>query len=423
MKTGLIQSCLAAAFVASLLVSGCLVVTGDDPDGDEHCWDDCTTVTQCETYCDAYSCWEECGDVQSCERVCDSDAHFPNDTEYYDEPDYCYSDLECDDNRICIDNTCTRADTDDRGSAGLCQTCESTSDCVEDGALCLGFTASSDSSEIRETVCGRACDSDAECPGGFECLTIDLEDGGETEQCVPEQEDGDSRTCSASDDLECVVAADCETGESCVDNRCEAPSSAECSDDGECPSGQVCEVFECVDESDSSECVDGQDCQDEEVCLDGECVAPDDGQSCIFNADCGSDDRCVDGLCTATCSGDSECGTNERCREGICEFIECYQSADCAPGNLCVDASCVRACNDTGDCLDGFMCSELGYCEPDPEYECRSSAECAPEEECNDALECEATCTCNDDCSGDDICSSDTGLCQEPSSGDSGVEC
>lgn len=426
MQNSMRWSCLAAAFAVLLLVPGCLIVSGDEPD-DGECWQECDTYPHCYTYCDSNSCWEECEHRESCETVCRSDAHFPDDSEFFDEPAECYSDRDCADGRICIGNDCRSMGTDERGSAGLCQSCESRQDCVEEDALCLGFVTDGGDGEIAETVCGRSCTGDSDCPTGFECVDVDdPQEGMMVSQCVPEREGDETRTCRAGGELECVTASDCDVGERCADNRCEPPEDAQCTDDGHCETGEVCEVFECVDEDDSRECITTDDCSGNDICINGECVA--EAESCVFNLDCAEDEACVDGQCTLTCEDDSDCGGSERCRttddgDGICEFIECYGVSDCSPGETCVDASCERLCSTDSDCYGGYRCSSNDFCEPDPQYECRYSAECADDEGCSDDFECEPLCVCNDDCSGDQICGADTNLCVDPGSGEDGLAC
>lgn len=413
----------AAILFVCVMMSGCLIVSGGEGEeheefDDEECWTECHDYSGCETVCDDYGCWDECYDEVTCETVCESESVHTTNTDYFDEPSYCYSDLECAEGRICVSGVCEPADTDQRGSAGLCQACESRSDCVEEDALCLGFLADEDSGPV-ETVCGRACE-EGNCPQGFVCISVG--EAADPDQCVPEREEDEVRSCSAGGSLECVVAADCDGAEQCVDNTCQAPTGAECTDDTDCDDGEVCDAYQCVDDADSSQCVTPDECADHQTCVDGECVR--DLESCVFNADCASDYRCVDGQCTPTCDTDADCGTSERCRENICEYIECYQTSDCSPGNICVDASCETACDETADCSDGFICDDLGYCAPDPDVECRSSAECAPEQECSPQGTCEAACTCNSDCADGEICSTDTGICQEPETdSDEGVDC
>lgn len=424
MRTKTTWTGLLAMLIPLWFVSGCLIVSGEINEHEEECWQECEYYTVCEPYCDAYACQEECWEEKSCETRCTSEAHFPDESEYFDEPEDCYSDLECADGRICIANECVPADSEETGdgAAGLCQTCESRHDCIEDGALCLGFLADESDETPQETVCGRVCQLDGDCPDGFECLVVDnTSSGDEIRQCVPIKEEGEPRSCSAGGELECVTGDDCAVAESCVQNECQPPEHAECTADGDCADDEICEVFECVDEPETTECVTSNECPGNDECIDGECVAM--AESCVFNADCDDDERCVDGHCILTCSHDTDCGSSERCRDGICEYIECYNSSDCTPDQACVDASCKQKCNADGDCADGYLCTENAYCTADPDVECRYSAECASDEACNDDLECEPTCTCNDECSGDLICGEDSNLCVEPDAGEDGLEC
>ncbi len=373
---------LMAVLMALVFLPACLVVSGGDPDDN------------------------------------DTSPHDP-----FSDGAECFSDLECDGTDICLNNTCQSEDTDERGSAGLCQACEGPQDCSEEGALCVGFL--DDSDNPHETVCGSPCQDNHDCPSNFECVDpMDPDNPDSTTdnpQCVPERDGDQPRTCQAGGDLECVTAQDCETGERCENNFCEPPNDAECVDDGQCESGEVCEVFECIDEADSGECVVSDDCSGNDVCVDGQCTA--EAESCVFNADCADDERCVDGQCILTCDDNADCGSSEWCRNGICEFIQCYSSGDCSPGQICVDASCEQSCSDDDDCAAGYLCSGLDYCEPDPDVECRSSAECPADQGCNEDLECESACTCNDDCSGDEICGEDSNLCVDADSGEDGLEC
>ncbi len=407
-----ILSRLAGLMLAMLLIPGCLIISEEHHHNDDgHCYTECYEHQVCQPYCDAYSCWDDCWMQTSCDTVCDGSA--PDD-DYFNEPAYCFSDHDCNEGRICVSGSCKAADTDDRGQGGLCQACQSRQDCGEQDALCLQINYD-ESTGFAETVCGRACELDSECPSGFECLKVS-DDDSLSPQCVPEQDSGGLRTCDAGDDLECVGASDCAVGESCVNNTCQGPSNAECNADSDCAGGQKCSGYQCVDQ-----CVAG-DCGDGEMCIDGECVR--ETISCVFNADCPDDARCVDGQCAATCSESDDCGANERCRQGVCEYIECYQTSDCSAGQVCVEASCEQGCQQDSDCGFGFICSGFNFCQPDPDVECRSSAECSSDQACNDAGECVSSCACDDQCGTGQICNENSGICEDEGSSDAdGIQC
>lgn len=67
---------------------------------------------------------------------------------------------------------------DDRGIYTLCHPCDSHRDCGAYGDLCLYIRG--------DARCGMACESDRDCPRGYECVHID-EDFEDIEQCVPQQ--------------------------------------------------------------------------------------------------------------------------------------------------------------------------------------------------------------------------------------------
>jgi hypothetical protein len=389
---------------------GCLIVSGDGNQSSS-CHQECEEYEVCETYCDAWTCWDECWYETHCYEDCTYVEEEPIDSTQ------CYSDIDCYDGEICVAGYCEPPTTDERGLAGLCQTCETDADCAEGGALCLRLNFDT-TSRTGEKVCGRTCEYNHECPTGFECSRISSE-AGVPAQCIPIKGTNEKRTCNPSPELECVKATDCAIGESCVNNECQGPDDAECSSNRPCPSGEVCRNFSCV-APDEPECVDRSDCSSGQVCLDGKCESRND--SCVFNEECDGDAKCVDGQCNSTCSESSECGPNERCRQGLCEQIGCRRSADCAAGEVCVDAYCAASCQRDADCGTGYLCNPLGYCEKDPDVECRSTAECARDEICSQGS-CQTACSCNQQCDTGEVCNLDSGLCEDPNAPDPAPEC
>ena len=67
---------------------------------------------------------------------------------------------------------------DDYGVHTLCRPCDSHRDCGVYGDLCLYIRG--------EARCGMACDTDRDCPQGYQCIHVD-EDFDDIEQCVPEE--------------------------------------------------------------------------------------------------------------------------------------------------------------------------------------------------------------------------------------------
>ena len=273
----------------------------DDDDVPPGCRRECGDVQVCRVVCDADRCWQRCGLVPACRVTCDR------------ERDPCSADADCFEGEVCVANRCEPTDTESQGLAGLCQTCESSANCIEEDSRCvrINFDGATDAGE---NVCARACATRSDCPVGFECAVVSVEAGEEaTSQCLPLADDAGRRTCSANDALECVEASDCPLGDSCVDNTCVGPGTVAC--DVNVP------------------CADGLEC------VDGACVAP-SPESCVFSAECAEGQECVDGSCVVRCTADTDCGELESCFAGACRLVECQRSADCPAGEVCVDATC-----------------------------------------------------------------------------------
>lgn len=391
----------------ALASSGCLVVS--DSQTATQCYDDCYDYEVCETYCDAWSCWDECWWETSCTTYCEETLVEDTVTEPV-HTEECYSDVDCGEGTICVADRCQPRDTEERGLGGLCQSCETNADCMEEGALCIRLNFDQ-ATTTGEKVCTRTCEYNHDCPSGFECINVSSE-AGTPAQCLPMKTEFEKRTCNPSPELECVRATDCAVGESCVNNACVAPDSAECGTNRPCASGQVCRNQACVAD-DAPECVDRNDCSSGELCIDGSCEASAEG--CVFNEEC-DDGMCVDGQCLSSCSTDANCAAGEHCREGLCEPLSCRRSADCSAGEICVDAQCETTCQSDSHCGTGtgYVCdTAYGYCKPDPSVECRSNAECAQSEICGEGS-CVTPCSCNQQCASGEVCDLDSGTCEAP---------
>ncbi len=398
-------------------LSSCLVIDrdsttqgpGDTPDGSEDC---CREVRSCETTCDEFGCYDECTVEQQCSDACDRQ---------------CSGDLDCPDNTVCLDGTCTDRDFDNTGTGGLCQSCSTAYDCAEPDARCvrLYFERSPDGGP---KICATDCETSADCPLDFECV----DEPNTPSVCVPREELGSTdRVCpdEPTGDVECFSSEHCAQGESCVDNECVAPQG-ECSEDADCGQGAECRNFECVDPSEP-ECVYGDnDCASDQLCVDGQCEDRNSDGMCTENEDCrGEDAVCVDGDCLARCKDRSECeSSSEICRQGLCVPIECRFNADCGQSEVCVDATCKPSCQDDGDCESGYVCDGAGFCRRDPDVECRSDAECLSGEVCQQG-ECASICNCNQQCPSGEVCdmeatdASNTGLCTDPDAPSDDPEC
>lgn len=397
------------------LMQGCIIVDGDDDTGSVEPGNNscCSEVRVCETRCDEFGCYDDCTTETRCPDSCDQT---------------CHGDFDCPSETVCIDDVCQKRNFDNTGTGGLCQSCGSAYDCAEPDSRCvrLFFERTPDGGP---KVCATDCNSEADCPFGFECV----DRPGTPRVCVPDEEWGSTdRVCPHDDlpsDIECFSSENCSKAESCVNNECVAPQG-ECTRDSECGQGAKCRNFECVDES-KPQCVSRTDCQSGEICVDGKCEARDsDGGSCVKNDECRGDAVCVDGDCLAKCQDRSDCNSStEICRQGLCVAIECRFNSDCGGEEVCVDAQCKPACSKNADCSTGYICSEVGdYCTRDPNVECRSDAECLSGESCHNGT-CAAVCNCNQQCADGQICNKDassadnTGLCESPNQTPAEPEC
>lgn len=396
--------------------SGCLVVSGDqdrqcyDECYQSSCYDDCRTYEVCDVYQDPWETWEECWYETECDQVCDTTCtQVCEETWEAPQPSVvdnsCVCDLDCSANSVCVSGTCAPRKQDTQpGQAGLCQSCETSYDCGEPGAMCIRLNYDQGIQD-GEKICARQCETNADCPQAFECVNVSAE-AGASAQCLPVDRNN-RRTCNPNPELECVRAKDCAVGESCVNNSCVGPNNAECDSHTACGAGKICRDFKCED-AQSPECVDRNDCSGTEICINGQCEAQ--NSSCVFNEECDGG-KCVNGQCVASCTSNDQCGAYERCRQGLCEAVECRRTADCAAGQVCVDANCEDSCNTTADCGSGYICSTHKYCTPDPNVQCRTNAECARDEVC-DAGQCKTPCSCNQQCPVDQVCNAGSGTCE-----------
>ncbi|PJB35434.1 MAG: hypothetical protein CO108_25690, partial [Deltaproteobacteria bacterium CG_4_9_14_3_um_filter_63_12] len=266
-------------------------------DDHEHmmCMEECYDV--CDVYCDAWGCEEYC------------------DTQCYcaDQPTtaQCYSNRDCYQNETCISGYC---ETLPAATAGLCESCTSHEECYEQGALCLTL-----SNDAQETVCGRACASDGDCPSAFTCVKL-LDAPGS--QCIPLQ-----NTCTGVS-VGCSTNQDCDRDSVCQAGECVVPVP-ECAANSDCNAGFVCQSGTCVQET--PECAASSDCNAGFVCQSGTCV--EETPECDANTACPSGESCVNGACvvTAECDANTPCPTGESCEAGQCVVLgSCVKNVDCA---------------------------------------------------------------------------------------------
>lgn len=116
----------------------------------------------------------------------------------------------------------------------------------------------------------------------------------------------------------CRFAADCASGESCINGSC-VPNPPQCTSSAQCATGQQCLNGSCVVVG----CSTNADCANGEICSVGRCVVPHPPQ-CTSTAQCGAGQQCVNGSCvvsTAACASNADCSRGESCVSGQCVYV------------------------------------------------------------------------------------------------------
>jgi 2',3'-cyclic-nucleotide 2'-phosphodiesterase (5'-nucleotidase family) len=231
----------------------------------------------------------------------------------------------------CLDEGCTPC-----ASTGACMVLDPESFCVN--GWCQKKTWS-----CAEGRCHRACEADADCPGGE----------------VPGQSSCVGGLCFPRQGLPCLDQAECaDPWRACFGG------GQACLKDDECGAGQGCRGRLCVPEFQA--CQTNQDCPDAGPCFRGWCGAPTD--ECDAPADC-PDGACLEGRCAfacGPCEGPQHCPTGQVCAQGLClqplqECLDnrcralCTGDAGCAPGDRCADGLCLpKPC--TGELTGEQLC-------------------------------------------------------------------
>ncbi|MGB0716931.1 MAG: hypothetical protein ACPGXK_13700, partial [Phycisphaerae bacterium] len=243
-------------------------------------------------------------------------------------------------------------------------------------------------------------DAACECDDGLFC------NGAETCQgatCTSGPNSCPGQLCDEANDqcVDCFVDGDCDDGNGCTDDTCNAGvcqyanNSNACDDGNACTTGDTCSAGTCVGGAPPN-------CDDSNVCTDDSC---DPASGCVN----------VDN--TAACDDGNACTTNDTCAAGTCVG---GAAPNCDDGNACTDDSCdtVLGCintNNTDPCDDGNACTTsdtcmAGSCVGGAPPNCDDGNGCT-DDACDPASGCQnvnntdscddgSACTTNDTCSG-----------------------
>lgn len=142
------------------------------------------------------------------------------------DPNYCASDLDCDENGTCVDNRCQLEITN-------LNECQENRECMEyyepeglaEYALCIN---SVDENGNKVSYCSLSCYADDQCGKGYSCY-------------LRAANDLSSGACYRSNERSCVHNDDCgESGMVCSNGRC----MVSCLNEGDCASGGG--YFKCI---------------------------------------------------------------------------------------------------------------------------------------------------------------------------------
>jgi hypothetical protein len=297
-------------------------------------------------------------------------------------------------------------------------------------------------------------------PGTCDCEDSVFCNGSEScsgDVCVPGSDPCPGQLCDEVTDscVDCLVNADCDDGNFCTDDICNAgtcqnPNNAAACDDGDacttndtcsggacvggpppnCDDGNVCtddscdSATGCVNTNNVAACDDGDACTTNDTCAAGICVggAPpncDDGNVCTDDS-CDTATACVNNNNVAACNDGDACTTNDTCAAGACVG---GAPPNCDDGNVCTDDSCdpatgcvntnnVAACDDGDACTTNDTCS-AGVCVGGAPPNCDDGNVCT-DDSCDPATGCVntnnvAACDDGDACTTGDTCSA--GIC------------
>lgn len=229
------------------------------------------------------------------------------------------------------------------------------------------------------------CQSNADCPQGYECLMMDcaVDENGNDVDCIG----GNICVRHECNDVMCELY--CENGFKVDEFGCEI---CECNEvPVECMSDEDCGIgFMCV----YPNCGKGEKCIGEDGEYSGICVKRE--AECVTDADCDAGLQCMNGICInyfcpSDCSSDRECGEGFICQPVNCLTPEGISGTQCVPAEI--------HCNSYTPCPVGMECQFYDGCyldETTGEIVCVDDGICVPVQNdiCYSDLDCAAGQIC-----------------------------
>lgn len=361
----------------------------DKVGGSKHCPADCGTACGNQV-CDKSESPSTCA-ADCAKQVCGNHVCEPNDGGPVKCPQDCAP--------TCGNCACEKGESPvdcplDCGSCGdeICSLCAGQSespakcavDCPVPPACKLWPGLCDDDSPCTADICidGKGCVHPAQpgvaCDDGSACTKGDIcgNDGlckGKGLEC----NDGNLCTtdgCNATGCLYAPVSGECSDGDACtVGDQCKAGACAagpvnSCDDGNACTAG-TCSGGKCEQLAAAGPCDDGNACTTADQCKNSACsagqpVVCNDNQSCTADS-CNSNGVCEYKAIAGPCDDKDACTVNDTCAAGKCvpgPAMNCVDTNECTDNN-CVAGTCpwpanAAQCNDNDPCTTGDTCSD-----------------------------------------------------------------
>ncbi|MEC9072636.1 MAG: hypothetical protein VX938_09670, partial [Myxococcota bacterium] len=194
----------------------------------------------------------------------------------------------------------------------LCLPCDDSSDCSDETPnACVPYA------EDATSFCGGACDGDNPCPEGFDCMEVDVNGEGSTQQCVASQGLCECTELAISSNLATPCRRENEHG-TCTGARvCSQDGLSDC--DAPTPAPEICNGIDddCDGVIDGDLCDDGNPCTTDLCEGEGGCVnQPLDQGECLDGDACTQGDHCEAGVCVGA---PVPCDDGNGCTDDACD--------------------------------------------------------------------------------------------------------